>query len=359
MQNQYQFIPTFSLTPNKIVSFNTVFRYSDRLKEYQHISKTRQSNYTIIDGKLIKETIKRSSHNLKISDNAYRTLQNKINWLYYLATPKKVKTYHNALIFNFKINFITLTLPSKQLKCTSETTNELLNQFITEIRAKFNVVNYVWRLEFQKNGNVHYHIVTDTYIDFFHLRSIWNRIIAKHGYIKAYQDKMNGLTLLDYHKLYNYNNKVTFKENSLRYAKGVQCQWTKPPTVDVKSVISNKAISSYISKYFSKDNNNNIIMNELDNDSNTKNMRLWFCSRSLSKLKTVSEYTEAYKFDIFGIISQAKDYFLFKTKYADIINFRIDSMIGNARKWIDYILKKYAINLGYCPWGVDILRGSP
>jgi hypothetical protein len=210
--------------------------------------------------------------------------------------------------------------------------------------------NYVWRLEFQKNGNVHYHIVTDCYIRYETLKSIWNRTIEKDGYVTEYQNKMKSISLKQYHNLYNYGGKVTFSENTKRYAKGVSENWQNPPTVDVKSVISNKAIAGYLSKYFAKDSQQNAICNELDTPDNSKNLRLWFCSRSLSKLKKISDYIEAYEHKIFDIIQHSKVIEKFTTKYATIINFEIRSMVGNARKWIDYILKTYANSFDYKPW---------
>src|SRR5690606_40476869 len=93
------------------------------------------------------------------------------------------------------IGFITLTLPSKQKDPTKFITNNLFNQFLTEIRQRTKMENYVWRLEFQKNKNVHYHIVTDTYIDYHLVLKIWNRILDNYGYIKPYTEKHNKLSL--------------------------------------------------------------------------------------------------------------------------------------------------------------------
>lgn len=353
MINDLQFIPTFSLQPNKCIYYNTVFKKSSYTNEYKHISKFRESKRLIDDtGKKINRLI-RKSHNFEISDNAYRTLQSKINWLYYLAKSKSVVTPKGQTISNMKIAFITLTLPSKQVHPTSFITSNLLNQFLTEIRERFKMENYVWRLEFQKNGNVHYHIVTDCYVNFYTLRQIWNRILSNYGYLQAYTKKMNSLSLLDYHKMYNFNGKVSFDVNKERYIKGKIENWSNPPSVDVKSVISDKSISNYISKYFSKDSDNNSIKNDLDTVENSKNMRLWFCSRSLSKLGKISEFIDAYKYDIFAIISTDSKIKKFISKYATIFYFEIKNLIGIARKQIDYILKKYAFDNKYLPWGVD------
>lgn len=341
------FLPSFSLQPNKLSSFNSVFirdKENEKITSVKEGNRTRATKFTKITDS---HSITRSSHDFSISNNAFRNLKSKINWLYYLSKSKKIKTYNGKDIFNFKIGFITLTLPSKQNTCTKDVTQSLLNPFLTEIRQRTGMENYVWRLEFQKNGNVHYHIVTDTYLDYHLVKKIWNRLLNSKGYILPYQEKMNKLLLSDYIELYKYNAKYEYSDLVKNYARNKRENWSQPNSVDVKPVISNKAIANYISKYFSKDSNDNPIKNELDNDENSQNLRLWFCSRSLSKLKSVSNFCEAVEYDIFSIISYVDDVKKVVLKYCTMFYFEISTMRGNARKWIEFLLKKYAAGMGY------------
>ena len=85
--------------------------------------------------------------------------------------------------------------------------------------------NYVWRLEFQGNGNVHYHIVTDSYIDYFFALKIWNRIINKLGYVDAYQEKFSKMSLNEYIENSKYHDNNTFDVLAKRYAKGKSVNW--------------------------------------------------------------------------------------------------------------------------------------
>lgn len=347
--DKYVFLPSFSLEPNKVTSFNSVFirdRVNNELKSIHSRKKIKANRFVHInsDNKVVKQF-----HNFKISDNAYRTLKRRISWLYYLSKSKSVVTYNNKKIYNFKIGFITLTLPTKQQTSTNIVTNELLNPFLTELRKRTGMKNYVWRLEFQKNGNAHYHIVTDTYLDYFFVLKIWNRLLKANGYIEGYTKKFKSLSLLEYNKLVNKDGKTDFNVIAKRYAKGCKYKWEQPNTVDVKSVISNKAISNYISKYFAKDSDHETICNDLDNEDNSKSIRLWFCSRSLSKLKSISNFCEAVDYDIFSIVSYAKEKKQVIGKYATSIYFEIKSMVGNARKWISKILKDYSVKQGYIP----------
>lgn len=349
--SDYIFLPSFSLQPNKLVSFNSVFikNREDKTIKSIHDFKTKRIK---TNGETKKTaSIVRTTHNFQISDNAYRNLKKKINWLYYLAKSKKVTTYSGKTIYNFKVGFITLTLPSVQRTCTKEVTTNLLNNFLTEIRQRTNMTNYVWRLEFQKNGNVHYHIVTDTYLDYFLVQKIWNRILKLNGYIESYQQKFKNLSLSEYNNLTNKEGKTAYKTIVKRYAKGKRENWENPPTVDTRSVLSKSAIANYISKYFAKDSTDNPIQNKLDNQDNSNNLRLWFCSRSLSKLNTVSNFCDAVKYDLFALVSHAKKVKKVITKYAICYFFEIHTLSGNPRKWIEMLLKKYAFEKGYIPSG--------
>ncbi len=350
-KDRYLFMPSYSLEPNKISLFNKVYIKIPRPNQEgitdlilpQELSRTKRLSSN--------NQIKRTSHNFTISENAYRNLKRKINWLYYLAKSKSIKTYNGKSIYNFKIGFHTFTLPSKQTHNTATITNQLWNQFLTEIRQRTDMQNYIWRLEFQKNGNVHYHLVTDTYLDYFFNLKIWNRILKSYGYIEAYKQKHENLSFAEYSELYNSENRIDRNVLAKRYAKGKSQKWEQPNSVDSKSVISKKAISFYISKYFAKDSKNGTIKNELDNDDNSSNMRLWFCSRSLSKLNTVTDFCELMQEDLFGIVKSIKEVVCKVAKYATTWYFDIYKAIGWNRKVLEQVLKNYAFSTGYQPSG--------
>lgn len=348
-KERYAILPSFSLQPNKLVGYNSIFKRdyeNERLVPIQERSKVIRINKSVSNNQ---DNLLKKRKELKLSDNAYRTLKKKINWLYYLSKSRYVKTYNGKEIYNFKINFITLTLPSKQRTPTIEVNKNLMNNFLTEVRQRTDMQNYVWRLEFQKNGNVHYHIVTDTYLDYFFILKIWNRILKLNNYIEDYHNKHKDLSLVEYNKIYNPDKKIEFNVIAKRYAKGKSNKWEQPNSVDVKSVISKKAISNYISKYFSKSNNDNPIMNEYDNEDNIESLRIWFCSRSLSKLNTVSNFCEAVEYDLFAMLDGVKSIKKVFHKYAMIVYFDIKSLFGDVRKFIEILLKDYSKRQGYIP----------
>ena len=338
MENRYVVMPKFSIQPNKLVSYSEVLRPVKNEDGSSNLYLPRGGG-----------GVKKSFHNFRISDNAYRNLKNKINWLYYLAKARYKKTYNGKEITNFKMCFLTLTLPSKQVHPTSFITKNIFNQFLTEIRQRTQMQNYVWRLEFQKNGNAHYHLVTDNYLDFFFARKIWNRILSNYGYVQPYTEKFKGLSLAQYNTLVNTLGKTDFSVIAKRYAKGCQEKWKNPNSVDVKSVTSGKAISFYISKYFGKNEEEAVNHNPLDNEDNSKSMRLWFCTRSLSKLKSISDYCEAVPYDIFQMVKSVSDYKERFFDYCTVIYFELKKEAHKFRIFIEKMLRDYAKKQGYMP----------
>ena len=332
----YIILPAFSLEPNKMSTYNRVFAPNKFTKDGVYKQKLHSANKIV-----------RSFHNFTISENAYRSLKRKINWLYYFSKAKHVKTYSGKDIFNFKIAFLTLTLPSKQQQPTAEITKHLFNQFLTEVRQRTGMKNYVWRLEFQKNKNVHYHIVTDTYLDYFLVLKIWNRILKKAGYTQAYTNKHKSLSFKGYCSLYNSDNSTDKNTMAKRYAKGCANRWEQPNTVDVKSVISNKKIANYISKYFAKSSDDSQVCNILDTPENSKSLRLWFCSRSLSKLNSVSDFCEAVEYDIFALVSQIKEVRQHLGRWARTFYYDFNKCVEFEYRWLRKILYDYGKKQGY------------
>jgi hypothetical protein len=151
------------------------------------------------------------------------------------------------------ITFVTLTLPAKQFECHDDNfiKREMLAPFIATCQRKYGVVNYFWRAEVQRNGNIHFHLLFDSYIEWYKVRSLWNRLIGAHGYIEQYR----------VNQLAHHANGFTARANSqsvekqlLAYAKGTAENWCNPNSTDIHDVRKAKNITAYITKYITKDN---------------------------------------------------------------------------------------------------------
>lgn len=334
----YIFIPKISVKPDRVTLFNEVLWYGKGENQTEKTIRTAPAVPVV-----------KKFHGFKISNSAQKKIHEKVTWLYTLAKARYIKTYSGKEIKNFKILFLTLTLPSIQKHPTATITNELFNHFMTEMRQRTKIENYVWRLEFQGNGNVHFHIVTDCYIDYFFALKIWNRICNKLGYVDAYTEKMKRLSLNDYFLKYGKDQHEKFNDLAKRYAKGVSQGWTQPPSVDVKICTSAASISHYIAKYFSKKSPDNPLFNALDNEDNSFSLRLWFCSRSLSKLTSIVEFEETAIFRPDLLIKFAEGVKTYYAKYATCFFFQLNKMSNYVKSLLYPYFTKYAISMNYQP----------
>lgn len=118
-----------------------------------------------------------------MSNAAIKRLKNAINILTYTATYKTVWVKASNSYFRYKINFITLTLPSKQ-QHSDKDINKLLSMFLENWSKRRKGLLYVWKAEVQDNGNIHYHITSNAFYNYKRLREDWNRIVDKLGYVQ-------------------------------------------------------------------------------------------------------------------------------------------------------------------------------
>jgi hypothetical protein len=148
--------------------------------------------------------------------------------------------------------FVTLTLPALQFHTDKELHKQALNRFLITVKRKFGVVNYLWRCERQKNGNLHYHILIDKYIHHSAIREVWNTIMLDLGYINAYRNNQ-----LDFHKNgfkmnYSLSDKWTYERQLDAYNNGVATNWANPNSTDIHSLKNIDNVEDYICKYATK-----------------------------------------------------------------------------------------------------------
>lgn len=160
-----------------------------------------------------------NEHNGKVSEKARKRIELALSWLLYLAKPKYISEGDTGKRFHFKINFITLTLPSEQKHSDQEITSKCLGNFLDVLKLKCKLEHYLWRAEAQSNGRIHFHLVTDKYIHYESIRKWWNQSTEILGYVSEFEKKIG-------HR--------------------------NPNSTDVHSVKHVKRLASYLSKYMCK-----------------------------------------------------------------------------------------------------------
>lgn len=287
-------VSMISFRPSKIAFYTRFFKNENISDERLNYEKAKKINVTawVLDENGLPLEKTKNQHKLELSKAAQKNIQEKITWLHHLSKQRTVVTSKNKTINAFRLSFVTLTLPAQQFHTSQEITQKALHQFITVLTERHGLKNYVWRLEYQKNGNAHYHIATDLFLDYDLLLNVWNGAISKLGYIDKYREQMASLSLQDYLKKYANQENSNYKENAKRYFKGKSENWSRPNTIDVKCVTNNKNVAYYISKYFIKKDNSTIPANAYERDNDSGNMRLWYCSQSLSRFDKIVFFQE-------------------------------------------------------------------
>jgi len=132
------------------------------------------------------------------------------------------------------ISFVTLTLTESQKhsdKKIIETFVDFIDHLkkvknylidpVTKERTKeegLKIENYVWRAETQENGNIHFHLIADVFLNQDMLRRVWNNYLEQLGYKYGY-----GAANVNSLKRDKKSNKIKNVENYL-------CKYmTKPP----------------------------------------------------------------------------------------------------------------------------------
>ena len=215
----------------------------------------------------------KNDHEGKLSRKAVRRLTNAVNWL--IASARKQYVYDKATQkrFSFRVNFVTLTLPTTEHGITDhQFKSVLLHNFINTCRYKFDMKNFIWKVEAQANDNIHAHFTTDTFIHWRDLRRVWNRILLKHGAMSNYTAKHLDMTFEDYCHTYDPQGKRELSQLRAIYQQGVDSGWTDPNSTDVHAVWAVDDLAAYLAKYMSKD----------DDERRPIKGRLWGCSYNLS-----------------------------------------------------------------------------
>lgn len=331
----YSFEPIQSIYPSKVVIHNHVSKYDEIMQ------------MTVQKPKIVRsKKIEKKFHNFELSNNSRNKLIKKVNWLFQCSKSRVIKSYSGKIISNFKINFLTLTLPSEQIHPTAVIVKECFEKFLTEVRNRFKMQNYVWRIEFQKNNNVHFHLVTDTYLDYFVVRSIWNRKINSLGYVNRFAEKMSKMSFNEYVSL---NKNTDFETLKKRYIKGRAGKWAHPNSVDTKSANSQNNIAFYISKYIGKRGNSLVKKNPLDNEENSFAIRLWFCSRSLSRLDVITDFVQNAEIPLQFMLEKCDGVKKIVYQYCTVLYYDMSKLCAQYKKELSQLFRNYTMLKNYNP----------
>ncbi len=256
-----------SISGNLILSsyvhfkLNSTFALSDPVSYYSvsiHPGKINVFYQSIGGGRAIApsearpEQFKVNRHNGKVSLIAKRKIKNGLDYMLFLAKPKKLPNSRSGKKQSFKLNFITLDLSSDQVHTDQVIKRELLHQFLVEARKKWNMYMYLWKAEKQKNGRIHFHIITDKFIPWNELRNVWNRIQQKLGYVTRYREDRLNWHRDGFKYAPQYAPRWDREAQYKAYQEGLRTDWDNPNSVDIHGTRHIVNLKAYFSKEISK-----------------------------------------------------------------------------------------------------------
>ena len=329
---QFFITPVFQIHPEFIYKYGQIDWLENRTMQYDRNT----SNLT------------NNSNRNKLSSKAKSKAKKAIVYLLNCAKEKEVYNVKYNSRYKFKVSFLTLTLPTIQQHSDHEIKETCLNQLFVELKKHYNLKHYIWKAERQRNGNIHFHILSDKYLPFKEMNDRWNRIIEKLGYITEIE-------------------KVHKKRN--------------PPTTDIHSLKKVNNVVGYILKYMIKENasnrgklKRNIFSTSSKFVKGTRSLsdhvlcylgslatsgRIWSCSQSLSNLKGAQGILDdEINKEIESINNKANTY-TFKKSYITCLYFKPSHINEKETPILYKLLHQFIDSLGFEHQNCDVFNGAP
>jgi hypothetical protein len=252
------YIPMIKITPSQIVGY---YQYTGLHRRSWQSLIFRTLGEDVIEGT---QKIVQQAYTGELTKSARKKLKESCELLFAIAQERKIENPTTGKSFPFRIGLITLTLSGPQgTRTDRELKKELLEPFLRHFRSK-GLLNYVWKAERQNNGNLHFHILTDFFMDKTYLTNYWNRLQAKMGFIESF------------HAKYGHRN---------------------PASTNVKKVRGKKGMIGYMVKYMLKPAAKKQQL-ELGREIDPKTIgKIWDCSLHLKIKNDTAEPIEDWEFE--------------------------------------------------------------
>jgi len=181
----YSIVSMLQVRPNMLLTYDKIIWHNGRPPS----KKSFPSVFVSVEAYGTRHDItKEKAYTGQLSPGGKKRLARALNLIVAQALPKKAMNFKSNTEFEFKINFVTLTLPAAQGAVKdSEIKKTALDPFLKSMRYKHGLQSYVWRAERQFNGNVHFHLTTDTYLPYDSICDTWNKQLAKFKYIDQFE----------------------------------------------------------------------------------------------------------------------------------------------------------------------------
>lgn len=246
---------------------------------------------------------KRERYKGYVSDGVKKRMKKCITLLLQ-STPYKYKTNPvTGRTMAHKVSFITLTTPTHEKSLDAKFCHKhLLEPLLRILRRKHNLKSYIWKVELQSNGQVHYHITGDSVIHHRELRNIWNGLLDKNSMLQEFEQR--------------YGHK-------------------DPNSTDIHNVYKVRNLEAYLVKYICKEYQNETRLNA----------KIWDCSQNIKQADYFKFHLDTTSHQIIKQLQQTQQvitkyfekaiFFDFKTN--DYYSFFKESIINNFFEYLKSI----------------------
>lgn len=224
---------------------------------------------------------KKTTYQGEITPHSRRRLNKAIQLLLDITKPRWILNDVTKKRQKFHLAFWTLTLSAPQYFVSdSDVKKQMLEPFLRIMRKK-GMRNYIWKAELQRNGNIHFHLLTDFFINYTAIRDTWNNCQNKLGFIDAFQ------------KAHGHNN---------------------PNSTDVKAVKTTAGVASYLSKYFLKPTEKAKQQKISGVEAEKRKGKVWDCSLNLKIKNCHYDYLSN---NLYAILSQLEQSGVIRAKHEE------------------------------------------
>lgn len=282
MQKSYHSIPVIQVLYNSITIYQEPIH--SRIVSREQIEKLKKSSKKKPNGYMSRQT--RSKVSKYIS-----------NWISSVRLNQALKNGQKSKSDHY-INFVTLTLPSVQIHSDVEVKRKCLNRFLVYMQRQAGVNHYFWRAEAQKNGNIHFHIIFDKFIDKKRLEEAWFGAVNVLGYLDDFEKR--------------FGHRV-------------------PPAVNVQKMRKIKCVEAYLIKYVCKSEGYRVIEG-----------RIHGCSDKLRDIKPFSTALCGGVANVINRIKSDKDVKIIEGESFTIIKCRA---VEKLKAYSSYLYSGYLLHL--------------
>jgi hypothetical protein len=163
-----------------------------------HAFRHQQKHLDFLSKQMKESQVRKKAYRGRLSYGAKKRLSKCLQIMACVTPQRRLVHPVSQQMFNFRLNFITLTFPIQLTKEQEKNAPIIyLKPLLQQLQRRFDVKNYVWRAELTQQSRLHFHLVIDQPIHYLNLRFAWNRILRKAGFLDSFARQ---------HKHYNANS---------------------------------------------------------------------------------------------------------------------------------------------------------